>query len=289
MKEVLEVMSKINEGCEAVKQMERHLRNELLIKNDTVSQKQLWENTFIKKQIDKREKGETFVINDHIRAMVYSMLSSGISWKRVENDIDINTGKIISVDELFCQYDIDAIVKKPSEYFIEKIKELGFASQYTSKQMKALLEKNIPKLMGYEHTYGSVDNYYQSYITKDKSCEVLVKALSDSKSEDKMAQLGFALTCEYLRNVGYDIPKPDRHICRILGKDYLALSEKQPVTEEEAFNIVIDLAKELNKQVAEVDYILWSYCAKGYGEICIKDKNKSKCEECVVKEYCNNR
>lgn len=154
--------------------------------------------------------------------------------------------------------------------------------------MKALLEKNIPKLMTYEHEYGSVENHYQFYAAKDGSYEDLIKALSDGKSEDKMVQLGFALSCEYLRNVGYDIPKPDRHIRRILGKDYLDLSEKQPVAEKKAFDIIIDLAKELNKPVAEVDYILWSYCAKGYGEICVKDKNKSKCGECVVKEYCNN-
>ena len=34
-----------------------------------------WNNTYIKHQIDKRNNGETFNINDHIRAMVYSMLS----------------------------------------------------------------------------------------------------------------------------------------------------------------------------------------------------------------------
>ena len=41
------------------------------------SKKQLWGNTFIKHQIDKRERGEKFTIKDHIRAMVYSMISSG--------------------------------------------------------------------------------------------------------------------------------------------------------------------------------------------------------------------
>lgn len=285
---MLEKMSKTSGISEVVKQMENHLQNELLIKDDTVSQKQLWENTFIKKQIDKRERNECFTIDDHIRAMVYSMLSSGISWKRVEKDTDIKTGKIDSVDNLFYQYDIEAIVKKTPEYFTEKISGLGFASQYTAKQMKALLDKNIPKLMNYENTYGSVDNYYKSYIKKDKTCKVLVKALSDSGSEDKMTQLGFALACEYLRNVGYDIPKPDRHICRILGKDYLALSTKQPAPEDEAFDIVIKLADESGKSIAETDYILWSYCANGYGEICTKDRSKSECEECVAKEYCSN-
>lgn len=278
------MVSKISEISKVVEQMDIHLRNDLFKKDGNIQQKMLWENTFIKHQIDKRKRGEKFTVKDHVRAMIYSMLSSGISWKRVENDIDIDTGEITSIDKLFYQYDINAILEKSPDYFTEKIKKLGFASQYTSKQMKALLEKNIPKLLDYEHTYGSVDKYYQTYITKDKSCKLLVENLSDSESEDKMTQLGFALTCEYLRNVGYNIPKPDRHIRRILGKDYLTLSEKQPVPEGEAFDIVLELAKELNKSVAEVDYILWSYCANGYGEVCTV--NYSKCKECVAKELC---
>lgn len=268
-----------------VKQMDKHLRTELLIKDGVISEKQLWENTHIKKQIDKRNENSVFSIEDHIRAMVYSMLSSGITWKRVEDDIDISTGRITSVDKVFFQYDVNEIMKHSPKYYEEEIKGLHFASQYTSKQMEALIQKNIPKLMKYEKEYGSVDKYYQTYVEKDKSCKGLVKVLSSENSADKMTQMGIPLVCEYLRNVGYDIPKPDRHICRILGKDYLALSSKQPVPTEEAFDIVSDLASTSGKSIAETDYILWSYCANGYGEICTK--SNAKCEICKAKEHCN--
>lgn len=97
--------------------------------------------------------------------------------------------------------------------------------------------------------------------------------------------MGEALTAEYLRNVGYDISKPDRHIRRILGSKYLGCSECEIVPIFEAFDIVAEIAEELNKSVAEVDYILWSYCAKDYGEICTK--NKPKCDICAIKCYCN--
>ena len=76
--------------------------------------------------------------------------------------------------------------------------------------------------------------------------------------------MGIPLVCEYLRNVGYDIPKPDRHICRILGSAHLALSDKKEVPPFEAFDIVVKLAELTGKPTAEVDYILWSYCADGY-------------------------
>ena len=75
---------------------------------------------------------------------------------------------------------------------------------------------------------------------------------------------------------------------RTRGKDYLALSEKQPVPQREAFDLVRESADISKKSIAETDYILWFYCAIGYGEIRLKDKKKSKCGECAIKEYCSN-
>ena len=53
----------------AVDTMESYLNNKL-------PETKLWEHSFIKKQIDRREYQENFTIEDHIRGMVYSMLSS---------------------------------------------------------------------------------------------------------------------------------------------------------------------------------------------------------------------
>ena len=50
-------------------------------------------------------------------------------------------------------------------------------------------------------------------------------------------------------------------------------------------NIIDEIAKELHKCSAEIDFILWSYCAKGYGEICTK--RNPKCNLCVAKKNCN--
>lgn len=150
--------------------------------------------------------------------------------------------------------------------------------------MTALVTVNIPKLCALEAQYGSVDTYYQTFIREDSTLKKLVKALSDYQSQDKLAQMDVALVAEYLRNVGYDVAKPDRHICRILGNSRLACSSHETVPVYQAMDIVAKLAGELGKPTAEVDYILWSYCAKGYGEICIK--NNPKCDICAAKQYC---
>lgn len=117
--------------------------------------------------------------------------------------------------------------------------------------------------------------------------KTLVTVLSADVSVTKLEQMNIALVCEYLRNIGHDIPKPDRHIRRILGSDYLTLSDEQEVPPFEAFDIVVKLADIMEKPVAEVDYILWSYCADGFGGIC--RKKNAKCEKCVAKNHCEHK
>lgn len=229
--------------------------------------KKLWEHIHIKYQIDNREQGYSFSLSDHIRAMVYAMISSGIAWERVEPGICIATGRILPLDNLFHQYDINYLLECSPDDLAEGIQELGYASRYTKVQMKALLETNIGKLQRWEKDCGSIDAYYHQFVEKDPSLKMLVHRLADSSSEDKMAQLGIALAAEYLRNVGYDLAKPDRHLKRILGSKGLGCSEREEVPDNEVFDIVSELAAGMGKKKAEVDYILWSACAKGYGEI----------------------
>lgn len=64
-------MGKYGDVAAAVLRMDKQLRNELLIKDGTPQLHKYWENTYIKKQICRRESGDAFGLKDHIRAMVY--------------------------------------------------------------------------------------------------------------------------------------------------------------------------------------------------------------------------
>ncbi len=266
--------------------MNQHLRKELLAQDGITNEKKLWENTYIKHQLDRRTAGEAFTVNDHICAMVYSMLSAGIRWDKVSDGIDMATGRITPVDTVFHGYNADDLLQCDPAELRDSLKEIGCASQSTLKQMTALVQTNIPRLLKLQTNYGSTDLFYQKFIDIDPSMKTLVTILSYNESEYKFVQMNAALIAEYLKNVGYDIAKPDRHICRILGSEYLACSDKKTVPIYEAFDIVSAIAKELNKSAAEVDYILWSYCANGYGEICTL--NKPKCDICAVTHCCEN-
>lgn len=279
-------MNNIETVANAVLLMDKQLREELFIADGTVQAKKLWENTYIKQQIDKRENGGTFTASDHIRAMVYSMLTSGASWNRIEPHIDIDTGRIRLIDEIFCQYDVDTLLNTDPIELADKVKAHTLGTPYINNQMKALIEVNIRQMLSLEKEHGSIDNFYQHFINADTSLNTLVLVLSVNNSRYKYAQMGEALVAEYLKNVGYDIAKPDRHIRRILGSEILGCSDSKTVPIYEAFDIVAEIAKVIGKRIAEVDYILWSYCANGYGEICTA--NKPKCDKCVANK-CKNK
>ena len=129
----------------------------------------LWENTYAKNRLIK-EARELFSLQDHIRAMVYAMLSSGVSWDRISCNTDEKTGRIPAVNS--------------------------------------------------------------------------------------MRQMGIPLVCEYLKNVGYEVGKPDRHIRRILGDDRLRFSDRKDVPGWEALDIIWRLAEKTGKSATEVDCIL---------------------------------
>lgn len=274
-----------------IEQMDSHLRTELLKKDGKVQEEKLWENTYIKRQIDKRENGGQFTVNDHIRAMAYSILSSGQAWDKYAKETDVQTGYIICVDTIFHNYTPTELLKCLPQHIVEELQEIHLAPRFGAEPIEKLLTVNIPKLLKWEEEYGTVDHYYQKYIQSGINgylivpAKPLIKALSETKGVDKMEQLGVPLVCEYLRNVGYDLPKPDIHTRRILGSDILGFSTSKKVSEYKTIEIICQIAKDAKRSVAETDYILWSYCSDGYGEICTS--KSPKCDACIVNKYCN--
>lgn len=266
--------SKITDIANAVLLMEQYL-------NENIPKNKLWENTYINEQLVKRKQGGTFSLEDHIRAMVYSMLSAEKEWYLVQPHIDNG-----DIDIIFKDFCVDEILQCEAEELTEELKAKHCASRLTSRQMEAL-SVNINKLIEIEKQCGSVDCFYQCLSEKNDTYKWLICTLSSAGSPYKLQQMGEALVTEYLKNVGYDICKPDRHICRMLGCNIFGCSDKKEVSVYEALDIMSAIADELHKPIAEVDYILWSYCAKGYGGICTVNGNH--CDSCVIYTHCNKK
>ena len=145
-------MKNIEAAANAIQRMDAHLRTALLVKDGTIPPQKLWENTYIKKQIDMRKSGGTFTLKDHVRGMVYSMITSGAPWSRLEDSIDMATGQIASVDEIFFQYDIDTLKNTDPACLVDRLLAQKLGTPYSENQMNALVHVNIEKLLWLERT-----------------------------------------------------------------------------------------------------------------------------------------
>ena len=220
--------------------------------------------------VEARKNGKVFSFKEHLKGFIYAQLSALVSWKRIkDNQPDLNI--------IFCGFEKEKLKQKPAEELIEEIRTLKCYSPYTTKNQMNSLKANIETFERIEQKYSSLDKF----ITHSTPSNI-IKLLADSNSTFKLKYAGVAIICEYVRNVGIDIIKPDVHIKRIAAADRLKL-----VTAKSDYKIIEEFRKLSNEtgiSQVKMDYLLWNYCAKGYGEICTATP---KCNECVIRIFCN--
>lgn len=245
---------------------------------DTI-ERYLYENKIlydspIVKWVEERRNGRRFALNDHLRGYVHAQMSNSRTWSYLEPHLP-------EIDEIFCNYDVKAIINKLDsvghDYFISRVKAIKCGNRGINQQMQALRENiNVFNRLIDEH--GSLDEF----VTSQPFIEI-IGMLSDPGSHYKLRSLGKRLTAEYLRNVGIDCPKPDLHMCRLFGGKRLGISSKDEASYSEVFQAIAEMSEKTGYSQARIDNILWSYCAKGYGEVC---SSEAKCKECVIQDYC---
>ena len=227
-------------------------------------------NPLTKQEIDDNMKaadnGEVHSITDHITCMILAMLTAN----RVYEQIKQHLGEL---EVVFMHYDADKLTNANPEQLIQSVKSIRCGNMRIKFQMYAL-KNNISYLQRIQHAYGSIDAYYRSMNKYD-----LVKTLSTNLKE-----MGAPLISEYLPGVGIDLPKPDKHIRRILGSERLGFSRRKTASIQECYNIIHDFSVATSEHERYIDVVLWAYCAEGEKNICSANP---QCEKCVISEYCN--
>ena len=150
-------------------------------------------------------------------------------------------------------------------------------NMHTKAQMEAL-SGNIKTFRKIEKDFGSVDSFLAS-----EQADQIVKRLSEKASPYKLRLMGDALVWEYLRNVGIDGAKPDTHLRRFLGSGRMGSSRKDVATVQEVYEQVEQLSRQTGMPKVQIDSLIWSFCADGYGEICTAVPH---CEKCPIREWC---
>lgn len=220
--------------------------------------------------LNERKQGKVFNVNEHIKALVYSLLSARVPWVRIVPHLN-------QLNMLFRGYDPDFIKSMPGDYFSDGIFSLNCGSQCTRAQMN-VLAKNVDMLQKLDRQYNGIDNY----VTSAPAIEI-ANDLSKPSSPHKLHQIGPALAWEYLRNVGIDGAKPDVHMTRFLGADRMGKGINAPATDKEVWEQVNEISRETGLSLYAIDALIWEFCAAGYAEICTE---VPKCSQCPIRNFC---
>lgn len=221
--------------------------------------------------IKERKKGKLFTERDHIRAMVYSLLTNQTVWSRIQPLLP-------SIDRIFHDYDAEYIKAQNPDNLAEELFYLKCGNMSTRKQMKAL-KGNIEVFERIEHEYGDIDKFVITHTPEE-----LVALFSKAGSKYKLGMMGEALVWEYLRNVGIDGVKPDTHIRRFLAGNRMGRADVgSPASLKDVADQVEKLSERTGLLKAEIDNLIWSFCADGYGEVCTANPH---CERCPISSRC---
>jgi hypothetical protein len=238
-----------------------------------LEQKGLRYDSYLASAVKERKAGRQFNIADHVRGLVYSMLTNQTKWYRIEPHLP-------EIDELFFEYDAEKIKDTSAEYFYNGLFAIKCGNKSTKAQMEALGE-DITILKKVADDYGSID----AFVTSEPASEI-VQIFSKAGSPYKLKMLGEALVWEYLRNIGIDGAKPDTHLRRFLGSDRMGKGTTSPASVNDVNKQIDSLSEETGLMKMEIDNLIWSFCADGYGKVCTATPN---CNICPIRFECKHR
>ncbi|HJJ29162.1 MAG TPA: hypothetical protein O0X70_07225, partial [Methanocorpusculum sp.] len=221
-------------------------------------------------KMHQRAQGRHFTLEEHIKAMLFALLSAQMVWKKIEDNEE-------NIDTLFFHYNPENIKQHDPQYYIDGLAQLKCRNRLTNANMQAL-HTNIETMQRIEKEYGSMD----AFVTSENQLSIVEK-LTNPASPYKIRRMGPALAWEYLRNIGVDAAKPDVHLKRLFGKSRLGISARETATDAEVLAAVRKLSEETGLYMAEIDYLLWCYCATGKAAICTANPS---CEKCVIRKNC---
>ena len=253
------------------------------------SEKQIWTNlclrmqawnlnwkeevasTSVVHQLKKRQSGIKFTDNDIFEGILLGILSNNTDWrkiKKLQNELKYK----------FNNFDLKLYSENSEEYITDTIVPWFIGNKSGSLTLKKDLHNLIYTskiLSNYSNEYGSADQYFTNALAESNNDVIELAILIGTNTKWKLKGFGVPLAAEALRNIGYNISKPDRHILRAVGSLKLVNFEKWNNTTErnappptisnirKAMIAVDKLAKENNEETTFVDSVIWTACAKG--------------------------
>ncbi len=221
--------------------------------------------------IKNRSAGKNWSDDEIQEALVKAVLSNNTDWSKIERVLP-------ELNQLFHDYSLSfyAALNESAidDEFVPWFKARKAASVTLRKDLKNLI-KTSSKLHNWSQSRGSAEDYFVSlYRQFENDPKKVALEIGSPESKYKLPAFGVPLAAEALRNMGFDLAKPDRHILRAIGSFGLMHFAKWPdqsankapqASQAELLStmkVLENFAVSQNQYTAHVDNAIWFLCAK---------------------------
>ena len=223
--------------------------------------------------VRERSQGKTWSDDEVFEAILLAVLSSHTVWSKVE-------GVQADLHRLFDDFSLKAYASHSEKEIVNLFVpwfQARKAGSPTLKRNLIYLIRAAQILLQYSKRRGAADNYFTSLLEECADDPKLVALQLGSPGEFKLPSLGVALAAEALKNLGFAVAKPDRHLLRTMGSFGLVqFYGWSPATNEygypmrattteklEVMTVAEGIADAAERPVVLVDNAIWMLCAKG--------------------------
>ena len=225
--------------------------------------------------LEARAKGRTWSDDEVFEGLLMAVLSSNTDWSKIER-----VQKELA--ELFSGYSLASYAELSDTEIVDR-----FVPWFEERKAGSMtLARDLVNLAGaarillqHSRVHGSAENYFETLMHRCVGDPKLAALRLGGQREYKLPSLGVPLAAETLKNLGFDVAKPDRHVMRAVGsfglvrfprwpKDNDGTSGRAPpvsVSRRQLLAVmtaVEEIAEVAAKPAVFVDNAVWLLCAK---------------------------
>ncbi len=221
--------------------------------------------------VEARTRGRTWSDDETFKGLLLAVLSSNTDWSKIER---------LQADlaEPFAGFSLDSYAELPACDIGERILPWFLERKAGSVSLARSLVSLISAarlLSEHSRVHGTAESYFTSLVRRMDGDPKLAALHLGSPGSDKLPAFGVALAAEALKNLGFDVAKPDRHVKRAIASfGLIPVVMRQDRTDRAvpAFSsrssqlavmeAVQDIAEAAGRPVVMVDNAIWLLCAK---------------------------
>ena len=222
--------------------------------------------------VRERKVGRRWTDAEVFKALLAAVLSAVTDWSKVESLLRSPQMRTRFVGYDFCAF--TAVSDVEIEDLVRWLEEHGAGSQNRRDSLRRL-RQSACRLFEWSKEHGSAESYFRAAVGQpDGDPKLAALKLGGGSGRWKLPGLGVALAAEVLRNLGFDLAKPDRHVSRSFGafglvrfrnwKDRSGRHAPE-ATERETLDVMTaaeQLSTAAQELVCFVDNAVWLLCAK---------------------------